>query len=94
MIKSVREMFIIEFMHQNEASFLEGQQKAFEYFGGVPHKVIFDNDNVAVKEGVGKHAFMQNEYKAFSTHHASSTLFCNIASVNEKGLVENIVGFS
>ena len=87
-------MFVMAFMHQNEESFLEGQQKAFEYFGGVPHKVIFDNAKVAVKEGFGKHAVMQNEYKAFSAHHAFSALFCNIASGNEKGLVENLVGFS
>lgn len=87
-------MFVMAFMHQNEESFLEGQQKAFEYFGGVPHKVIFDNAKVAVKEGFGKHAIMQNKYKAFSAHHAFNALFCNIASGNEKGLVENLVGFS
>lgn len=82
------------FMHQNEESFLEGQKKAFEYFGGVPHKVIFDNAKVAVKEGFGKHAVMQNTYKAFSAHYIFDALFCNVASGNEKGLVENLVGFS
>ena len=87
-------MFVMAFMHQNEESFLEGQQKAFEYFGGVPHKIIFDNAKVAVKEGFGKHAVMQNYYKAFSAHYAFNALFCNIASGNEKGLVENLVGFS
>lgn len=87
-------MFVMAFTHQNEESFLEGQQKAFEYFDGVPHKVIFDNARVAVKEGFGKYAVMQNAYKAFSAHYTFDALFCNVASGNEKGLVENLVGFS
>ena len=87
-------IFVMAFMHQNEESFLEGQRKAFEYFGGVPHKVIFDNAKVAVKEGFGKYAVMQNAYKAFSAHYTFDALFCNVASGNEKGLVENLVGFS
>lgn len=87
-------IFVMAFMHQNEESFLEGQKKAFEYFGGVPHKVIFDNAKVAVKEGFGKYAVMQNAYKAFSAHYSFHALFCNVASGNEKGLVENLVGFS
>lgn len=87
-------IFVMAFMHQNEESFLEGQRRAFEYFGGVPHKVIFDNAKVAVKEGFGKYAIMQNAYKAFSAHYAFNAIFCNVASGNEKGLVENLVGFS
>lgn len=87
-------MFVMAFMHQNEESFLESQQKAFEYFGGVPHKVIFDNAKVAVKEGFGKYAIIQNTYRAFSVHYTFDALFCNVTNGNEKGLVENLVGFS
>ncbi len=87
-------IFVMAFMQQNEESFLEGQKHAFEFFGGVPHKVIFDNAKVAVKEGFGRHAIMQNNYKTFSAHYAFNAVFCNIASGNEKGLVENLVGFS
>jgi len=87
-------IFVMAFKHQNEESFLEGQQKAFEFFGGIPHKTIFDNAKVAVKEGFGQYAKIQNRYKAFSAHYAFQPLFCNIASGNEKGLVENLVGFS
>jgi len=87
-------IFVMAFKHQNEESFLEGQQKAFEFFGGIPHKVIFDNAKVAVKEGFGQYAQIQNRYKAFSAHYAFHPIFCNVASGNEKGLVENLVGFS
>jgi len=87
-------IFVMAFKHQNEESFLEGQQKAFEFFGGIPHKVIFDNAKVAVKEGFGQYAKVQNRYKVFSAHYAFQPIFCNVASGNEKGLVENLVGFS
>jgi transposase len=87
-------IFVMAFKHQNEESFLEGQQKAFEFFGGIPHKVIFDNAKVAVKEGFGQYAQVQKGYKAFSAHYAFHPIFCNVASGNEKGLVENLVGFS
>ncbi|MFI3209408.1 MAG: IS21 family transposase [Eubacteriales bacterium] len=87
-------IYVMAFMHQNEESFLEGQKNAFEFFQGIPHKVIFDNAKVAVKEGFGKYAIMQNNYKSFSAHYAFHALFCNVASGNEKGLVENLVGFS
>lgn len=87
-------IFVMAFKQQNEESFLEGQQKAFNFFGGIPHKVIFDNAKVAVKEGFGQYAKVQNKYKAFSAHYAFNPLFCNVASGNEKGLVENLVGFS
>ncbi|MBM7615152.1 IS21 family transposase [Alkaliphilus hydrothermalis] len=87
-------IFVRAFKQQNEESFLEGQMQAFEYFGGIPHKVIFDNARVAVKEGFGQYAKLQNRYKAFSAHYAFQPTFCNVASGNEKGLVENLVGLA
>ena len=66
----------------------------FDYFGGVPNRLIFDNAKVAVREGFGKHAIATDGYVAFAAHYAFQTDFCNIASGNEKGLVENLVGYS
>ncbi len=87
-------IFAQAYYSQNMESFLEAQQKMFDFFGGVPGRVIFDNAKVAVKEGFGKHAKATEGYKAFAAHYAFKTEFCNIASGNEKGLVENLVGFA
>ena len=57
-------------------------------------RLIFDNAKVAVKDGFGKHAVATDGYRAFAAHYAFKTDFCNIASGNEKGLVENLVGYS
>ena len=56
--------------------------------------MIFDNARVAVKEGFGTHAKMQDRYTAFAAHYAFKAEFCNIASGHEKGLVEGLVGWT
>lgn len=49
---------------------------------------------MAVREGFGLHAKATTGYKSFAAHYAFQTDFCNIASGNEKGLVENLVGYA
>ncbi len=88
------DIFVQLFYKQNLECFLEAQQRMFDYFGGIPSRLIFDNAKVAVKEGFGKHAVATAGYAAFAAHYAFKTDFCNIASGNEKGLVENLVGYS
>lgn len=81
------------FHRQNQESFLEGMRNGLEYFGGSPKKIIFDNAKVAVKEGFGLHAKATDKYLQMSAHYAFKPIFCNVASGNEKGLVEGLVGF-
>ena len=88
------DIFVQVFKAPNEESFLEAQQLMFDFFGGVPRRLIFDNAKVAVKEGFGLYAKPQNKYLSFSSHYAVDLDFCNPAKGNEKGLVENLVGYS
>ena len=88
------DIFVMACLNQNAESFLEAQQRMFDHFGGVPRRLIFDNGKVGVKEGFGLHAVAQDYYRMFSAHYVFATDFCNIASGNEKGLVENLVGYS
>ena len=88
------DIFVVAYKAANEESFLEAQQLAFEYFGGIPRRVIFDNAKVGVKEGFGLYAKPQARYFSFSAHYAFDLDFCNPAKGNEKGLVENLVGYS
>ena len=55
-------VFVQSFYSQNKESFLEAQQKMFDFFGGVPRRLIFDNAKVAVKEGFGLHAKATDSY--------------------------------
>ncbi len=85
--------FVIAYLRQNEESFLEAFTQTFQYLGGVPRKVIFDNAKVAVKEGFGSQAKKQAGYAALAAHYGFEAVFCNVASGNEKGLVEGLVGY-
>lgn len=87
------DIFVKAFFRQNEESFLEGIISGLEYFKGVPQKIIFDNAKVAVKEGFGAHAKVQDRYRLLAAHYAFKTEFCNIAAGHEKGLVEGLVGW-
>ena len=88
------DIFVMACLNQNAESFLEAQQRMFDHFGGVPRRLIFDNGKVGVKEGFGLHAVAQEYYRIFAAHYVFATDFCNVASGNEKGLVENLVGYS
>ena len=84
---------VLAYRRQHEESFLEVLVQVFQYFGGVPKQVIFDNGKVAVKDGFGAHVRKQAGYAALSAHYGFEAVFCNPASGNEKGLVEGLVGY-
>ena len=86
--------FAVCFRKQNTEAFLEGLIQALTFFSGVPRRVLFDNARVAVKKGAGKNAIPQESYAALAAHYCFQTDFCNAASGNEKGLVENLVGWT
>ena len=85
--------YVIAYKRQNLESFLDAIIRTFQYYGGVPRRVIFDNARVAVKSGFGAHAAAQDDYSQLSAHYGFTPVFCNPASGNEKGLVENLVGY-
>lgn len=86
--------FVIAYRRQNSESFLDALVQTLNFFGGTPRRVIFDNAKVAVKDGFGANAVATESYAALSAHYGFEPVFCNIASGNEKGLVEGLVGFS
>lgn len=77
---------------ENAECVCEGLKRIFEYIGGVPARVIFDNAT-----GIGKRACKEVRttelFGAFAAHYDFSYSFCNPASGNEKGNVENKVGY-
>lgn len=86
--------FVFAAPRKNMETLLEGLRRAFEFFGGTPQRVVFDNDRVAVKSGFGKNAQSQTYITAMIAHYAFRMDYCNRESGNEKGLVENLVGWS
>lgn len=74
--------------------FLGCHQHAFEFFGGVPEKIMVDNLKSAVLRRVlGQAPVFNPRYKDFADHYGFKIVACNVAKGNEKGRVENAVGY-
>ena len=85
---------VLAYHRQNTESFCDAIVRTFNVLGGVTQRVIFDNGRVAVKDGFGSHAKMQDKYAALSAHYGFDAVFCNPAQGHEKGLVEGLVGWA
>lgn len=83
------------FPSQNQECLLEGLKRIFEYVGGVPVRIRFDNMTTAVAHmGEGTERTLAEGFSRFMLHYRFQADFCNPASGHEKGNVENKVGYS
>lgn len=88
-------MMYLEFtVSQTMEHFLACQQHAFEFFGGVPRKVMLDNLKSAVLRHLVRQAPVFNaRYLDFARHFGFQIAACNVRKGNEKGRVECGVGY-
>jgi transposase len=88
-------MMYVEFtVLQTMEHFLGCHQNAFYYFGGVPRKIMVDNLKSAVLKRIVGHAPVFNpRYLDFARHYGFAIAPCNVGKGNEKGIVENGVGY-
>lgn len=82
------------FPSQNQECLLVGMRRIFEYIGGVPARIRFDNMSTAVAKVLeGTERELTDGFTRFMLHYRFKADFCNPASGNEKGNVENKVGY-
>ncbi len=82
------------FPSQNQECLLTGMRHIFEYIGGVPVRIRFDNMSTAVAQVLeGTERKLTDGFARFMLHYHYQSDFCNPASGNEKGNVENKVGY-
>jgi transposase len=80
---------------QAQEAFLEGHVRAFQFLGGIPHQLVYDNLKTAVKRILeGNSREEQAAFVAFRSHYLFESRFCNVAQAHEKGLVEGLVGYA
>jgi transposase len=89
-----RRLFMMAFPVQKQEAFFEGHVQAFHYFGGVPHRISYDNLKTAVKRLLtGRHREEQQAFTLFRSHYLFDSHFCTPGAGHEKGGVESGVGF-
>lgn len=86
--------YVQAFPSQNQECLLTGMRRIFEYIGGVPIRIRFDNMSTAVAQVLeGAERKLTEGFTRFMLHYRFQADFCNPASGNEKGNVENKVGY-
>jgi len=87
--------FVQAFPAETTEAFLEAHVRAFEYFGGVPTRILYDNTTLAVARILGDG--QRQKTRAFSellSHYLFAVKFGRPAKGNDKGKVENLAGYA
>ena len=86
--------FVRAYPGEKLEDFLEGHLKAFEYFGGIPRECWYDNLRSAViKVLSGPYRVEHDLFSSLRIHYLFDSVFCGVRKGNEKGAVENLVGY-
>jgi transposase len=95
MVLCYSRMLYVEFtLREGQEQFLACQQNAFLRFGGVPERVMVDNLKSAVlSHPAGQPAVYNPRYLDFAAHYGFEARACQPRRANEKGRVENAVGY-
>jgi len=88
-------IFIQAFPRECTETFLEGHKRAFEFFGGVPNRISYDNSKIAVAQFVGsRKRKVTTEFLRLKSHFLFEDHFCLVRRPNEKGHVEHLLDFA
>jgi len=83
------------YLNEAQEVFLDGHVRAFEYFGGVPGRIRYDNLKAAVERVLkGRSRVESDRFTALRSHYGFDSFFCQpgIKGSHEKGGVESEVG--
>lgn len=88
-------MFIVAYPKECLETFQDGHVRAFEFFGGAPTRISYDNARTSVTEIIGAHARkLTRGFLELQSYYLFEEHFCQVRRPNEKGVVENVVKFA
>jgi transposase len=86
--------FVMAFPFQKQEAFFEGHIQAFRFFGGVPHRITYDNLKTAVFQVLKGHTRREQQaFIGFRSEYLFDSHYCTPAQGHEKGGIESDVGF-
>jgi transposase len=87
--------FVAAFPAETTEAFLEAHVRAFDYLGGVPRSIVYDNTKLAVAKILGNGE--RKKTRAFcelQSHYLFQERFGRPGKGNDKGAVEGLVGYA
>ena len=86
--------FVRAYPAERQEMFFDGHMHAFAYYGGVFHQLVYDNLTTAVQQILrGKQRVEQERFVSLRSYYTFEARFCNPGQAQEKGGVENLIGF-
>jgi len=87
--------FVLATPRECTETFWEGHVRAFEFFGGVPTRISYDNSKIAVRSILGVHRRQLTDgFLELASHYLFDYHFCTVRRANEKGVVEGTVKYA
>jgi transposase len=81
--------YVRAYPFEKQEAFFDGHRRCFEFMGGVPVEIAYDNLKTAVKKILqGSQREEQDQFIALRTHYLYQANFCRPRRGNEKGGVE------
>lgn len=75
------------------ATAVYAHELAFDYFGGIPRKIIYDQDRVLIRDENLGQLMLTHGFRTFVDEQHFECVFCRKADPESKGKVENAVGY-
>lgn len=87
--------FVVVFERECTETYWEGHVRAFEFFGGVPRRISYDNSKILVSQILGPHdRKLTHGFLQLKSHYLFDHHFCRVRRANEKGVVEGVVKYA
>jgi transposase len=86
--------FVKAYPAETAEAFCDGHVAAFEFFGGVPRSILYDNTRLAVAKIVkGGRRLRSQMFAELQSHYLFDDRFGRPGKGNDKGKVEGLVGY-
>ena len=88
-------IFVMGYPAETTEAFCDGHVKAFEFFGGVPQSILYDNTKIAVARILGDGKRLRTRvFSELQSHYLFTDRFGRPGKGNDKGKVEGLVGYA
>jgi transposase len=87
--------FVKAYERECTETFWDGHVQAFNFFGGVPRRITYDNSRVMISKIIGpRERELTDGFKQLMSHYLFDAHFCLVRRANEKGVVEGLVKYT
>ncbi len=88
-------IFVVAYPAETTEAFCDGHVRAFEFFGGVPQSILYDNTKIAVARILGDGRRQRTRvFSELQSHYLFTDRFGRPGKGNDKGKVEGLVGYA